>query len=231
MSPPTVIADDDEGGLWSVPYTLKGDTVSWGDPVEVRVQYVEKDSGKVAASSSTSQSCPAASAPGGSAAAESRPTDRVRAATTDEGGTHASRTDCCPRASRPARGRDRGADARGPPEPDAAAGTVTVDQATFAQMQDDARAGREARNEQIKARREKTVDDAIHAGKFPPARRDHYLTLMEKDEAGTTDFITKLAVGAIPVAETGKAPAANGAAAELDWFPQFKTPAAAGKEG
>jgi hypothetical protein len=45
---------------------------------------------------------------------------------------------------------------------------VTVDQATFAQMQADAKAGREARNEQIKARREKVVDDAIKAGKFPP---------------------------------------------------------------
>lgn len=80
MQPSTVIADDDEGGLWSIPYSIRSNKVTWGDPVEVRIQYVETATGKVAASRP-----PAAAA--FMSAAESRPTDRVRAAVNPEGGS------------------------------------------------------------------------------------------------------------------------------------------------
>lgn len=44
-----VIADDDEGNLWSVPYTTDGeDTVTFGEPVRVRQTFVPVSAAKVA---------------------------------------------------------------------------------------------------------------------------------------------------------------------------------------
>jgi hypothetical protein len=71
MQPQTVIADDDEGGLWAVPYSIKRRR-HVGRPVEVRIQYVEKDSGKVAAEALRDRRAVFASA------AESRPRPRSR---------------------------------------------------------------------------------------------------------------------------------------------------------
>lgn len=48
--PQVLIVDDEEESLWSVPYTIKGDDVEFGDAVKIKVQYVEEESGKVAAS-------------------------------------------------------------------------------------------------------------------------------------------------------------------------------------
>lgn len=224
MSPSKVIADDDEGGLWAVPYTIKGEKITWGEPVEVRVQYVEADSGQVAAAHDQ--------VAGGvshrfSTAAESRPTDRVRAATTDERGDTMpiaptavlerlglpedateeqvlAALDAEPETETPAAEAETPAEQTPAAEQVAASG-VTVDPATWAQTQADAQAGRDARAEQIKARQATKVDGAVKAGKFPASRTNHYLALMEKDEDGTTAFIDSLAAGAIPVSEIGNA--------------------------
>lgn len=82
-----IVDDEDEGLLWSVPYTIKGDEVEFGDPVEIKVQYVEKDGGKVAAARmSAAQQLVAGSEVLGveaeqvyEKAALSRPNDRKRA--------------------------------------------------------------------------------------------------------------------------------------------------------
>lgn len=93
------------------------------------------------------------------------------------------------------------------PAPSAAAvpaGTRIVDEATLAQMQADAAAGRAAREEQIEARRAAVVDSAISDGKIPPARRDHYVALMKADEEGTAEILGALAAGTfVPTAEVG----------------------------
>jgi hypothetical protein len=47
--PQILIVDDEEESLWSVPYEIKGDDVEFGEPVQIKVQYVEEESGKVAA--------------------------------------------------------------------------------------------------------------------------------------------------------------------------------------
>lgn len=41
IDPAELIVDDDEGHLWRVPYSTNGTTVTFGDPVEVRVEYVD----------------------------------------------------------------------------------------------------------------------------------------------------------------------------------------------
>ena len=87
-----------------------------------------------------------------------------------------------------------------------AKGGQVVDDATLKELRDDAAAGRAARDQQIAASRQSFVDDAIRAGKFPPARRDHYLALLAKDEDGTRQWIDQLEAGALPVdTERGRA--------------------------
>ena len=73
VDPPSVIAEDDSGGCWYVPFETSGDTVEWGDPAEVKVQYADKDSGKVLARSQAEDAEPVKVF---ATASESRPSDR-----------------------------------------------------------------------------------------------------------------------------------------------------------
>lgn len=49
LSPNNLIVDDDQGHLYTVPFTISSDKITFGDQVEVTVEYVPKDE-KVAAS-------------------------------------------------------------------------------------------------------------------------------------------------------------------------------------
>jgi hypothetical protein len=71
-------------------------------------------------------------------------------------------------------------------------GVLAVDKATWAQVQDDARLGREARQAQVQARRVAKIDAAIAAGKIVPARRDHWLAQINSDEDGVTAVLEGL---------------------------------------
>lgn len=106
-----------------------------------------------------------------------------------------------------------------------ASGGVVVDQAALDALKADAQAGREARETQIKASRETFVDTAIKAGKFPPARREHFLSLMTADEDGTRTYIDSLDAGAIPVDEIKGSGAADehlSAPTSTGWFAQLQ---------
>lgn len=106
----------------------------------------------------------------------------------------------------------------------AASGGTVVDQATLADLKAAAEDGRKARSIQITAARESYVDTAIKAGKFPPARRDHFLSLMAADEDGTRQYIDKLETGVIPVDELrGSAESTDtDAPTATGWFPQLQ---------
>lgn len=71
-------------------------------------------------------------------------------------------------------------------------GVVTLDPAALAALQADAALGREARQEQVRARRVAAVDAAIASGRVVPARREHWLAQMEADEEGTTSVLAAL---------------------------------------
>jgi hypothetical protein len=105
------------------------------------------------------------------------------------------------------------APAGAPPE------TATVDAAAFRQLQEDARLGREAREQQIAARRKSKVTAAIQAGKVPPARRAAYEKLMAADEDGTTTLLAGLEENVIPVESRGKTTVAADVAATSDDYP------------
>lgn len=84
----------------------------------------------------------------------------------------------------------------------AAAGTVTMDAAQYADLQASAAEGRIARNEQLAMARAALVDSAVNDGRIPPARRQHWLDSLEADP-GVADTLAGLAKGLIPLAPAG----------------------------
>ena len=81
------------------------------------------------------------------------------------------------------------------------AGTLAIDEATLAQLQRDAAAGREARAEQLAAQRIATVDAAVQSGRIPFARRDHWLAQLTADP-GAAEVLNAL-TPVIPTEEIG----------------------------
>lgn len=71
-------------------------------------------------------------------------------------------------------------------------GAVLVDKEQLEQLRADATAGREAREEQVRARRAEVVDKAIRDGKILARSREAWLAHMAADEAGTTATIDAL---------------------------------------
>lgn len=91
------------------------------------------------------------------------------------------------------------------PDAEAANDTVVLDRQTFEKLKAGADAGTELKAQSDTSRRAAKVEAAIEAGKIPPARREHYATLMAADEAGTTELLEKLEAGVVPVDERGSA--------------------------
>ena len=78
------------------------------------------------------------------------------------------------------------------------AGTIAIDEATYAQLLGDGKAGREARDKQIEDGRETAIDAAIQTGRIPFARREHWLEQLTKDP-GAVETLNALAPGLIPI--------------------------------
>ena len=81
-------------------------------------------------------------------------------------------------------------------------GVVAVDADTYQQLQQDAQAGREAREQQLVERRENLVDSAIQDGRIAPARRDHWLKSLAADP-GSAEVLASLEKGTVPLAPKG----------------------------
>jgi hypothetical protein len=277
VDPELVIATDFDDNLFACPFSIVDDKVEWGEPAEVFTQYVETDSGKIAASkvltmpavarfSKETGSRPETHKKGDTVArinanidpvllrqrlgltVEQLPDDATeeqinQALTAPEPGTGpdtADTTNHSPEAA-PAGTEASGAIAPGTPSEGGTGGAggattgptvqpgqadfARVDPATLAQLQADASAGRAAREEQMTARRHEVVEKAIRAGKIPPARRDHYRTLMKTDEEGTTALLDSLTEGVIPVGDeehggdsTSESDALSGSEYPSEWL-------------
>lgn len=243
--PPLLIVDDDEGHLWAVTYAIKGNDVTFGEPVEVDTQYVDSDSGKVVANETKPERVFASRA-------DSRPeqheevvmdpkvirerlglaedateedvlakldelkADKPEPETTEPEGDKPEEPEA--EADKPE--ADAEPEKVDEPEPVAASGTRTVDSGAWDELQRQAKAGAEARERQVEDERERLLNDAVKAGKFPPARKDHWRTLLKQDEEGTKQVIASLAEGLIPVDERGTAPSAETTAEQYpsDWL-------------
>lgn len=82
-------------------------------------------------------------------------------------------------------------------------GIVTIDEATLTQLREQASEGVAARAQQRTEARDRTLDDAVKAGKFPPARRDHWAKYYDADPDGAKQALASLAAGLVPLADNG----------------------------
>ena len=74
----------------------------------------------------------------------------------------------------------------------AKAGLTMVNSDALASLWEQARAGAEAREQQVRERHEAVVNQAITEGRIPPARRDHWLNQLSIDPEGITGVINSL---------------------------------------
>lgn len=85
-------------------------------------------------------------------------------------------------------------------------GVTVIDTDAFESLRVAAARGEEAHERIRKDDRDKFLTEAVAAGKFPPARKEHYAALYDKDPDGTRQFIEALTAGAIPISgESGHA--------------------------
>lgn len=115
----------------------------------------------------------------------------------------------------------------------AKAGLTVVEKAQYEATVAAARAGAEARAQQLREGDERVVDQAIRDGKVAPARRDHHLQALAADREGHAAVLAALAPGLIPYAETGHStqPADGPVPNDLSWFDSAPTaPSSEGKE-
>lgn len=221
IDPPELIVQDDaDDSVIRVPYTVSGEgDVEFGDPQPVKVEYVAARTGlskPVVAFASHAESRPNAAQ--NSSAAEVGVTEKEGPMATlqealverlgipadaDEETTIAALDEAL--AERASETPESGTETA-PAEPVAASSghdVVTVDRGQWETALAEAALGRRAFEAQVRASDESLVSAAIRDGKFPPARRDHWLASLAADREGTTATIESLAKGLIPVAEVG----------------------------
>lgn len=190
-----IVHNDADGSLLRVAYTCAADgTVTFADAQPVKVQYV-------AARAASAQPL-VAYASQREARPGARPTDAPSAQAGDPATTEEAASMDLLTSLRQSLGLAADADEatvlaahaaalaeleklnEAAPTPTPAAlpdGVVTIDQATLAELQVAASAGREARAQQLREQRVRVVDTAINEGRVTPARRDHWLGQLEAD--------------------------------------------------
>ena len=83
-----------------------------------------------------------------------------------------------------------------------ALGVTTIDAAILNDLKAQAARGVAAAERQESDDRTRLVDDAIRAGKFPTAKREHWLNYLKADPKGGREVLASLAEGLIPVGES-----------------------------
>ncbi|GAA2022470.1 head maturation protease, ClpP-related [Pseudokineococcus marinus] len=81
-------------------------------------------------------------------------------------------------------------------------GTSLIETATLDELRADARAGREARTQQITDRNDALVRAAVDDGRIPPVRADHWRAQLAADP-GAAEVLASLEPGTVPLAAKG----------------------------
>lgn len=82
-------------------------------------------------------------------------------------------------------------------------GTVVIDAEEFAKLKAQIARGEEYRQSQLRNTRDQVLDEAIKAGKFAPSRLEQWKRVWDNDPEGTKVLIFGLTPGLVPVAEIG----------------------------
>lgn len=200
---PFIIVDNDEGDLFKIPYTegADGDPV-FGEPVPVAVQYVPTTDDE----SDDQQIMLGRFAPQDPKLTRGEPTqqqegpDMPNKALLDRLGLpeDASQEDIDTAVL--AKLDEVPTPVTTPAPAGLPEGSVVLDEAQMGELVAAARSGQEARKILADQDRDRVLDGAMRLGKFPPARRDHYVAMWEKDPDGTRTHVeVTLSAGLIPV--------------------------------
>lgn len=98
------------------------------------------------------------------------------------------------------------------------AGLITIDPAQLAQYQDGMVRAQALAKRLEAQQRDTAIDAAVKAGKFPPARKQHYERAWDADPDGTRELIASLAPGLVPVTAMGYS---TDAAEDALWDTEF----------
>ena len=104
------------------------------------------------------------------------------------------------------------------------AGVIAVDADVWADTQARIRQGEAARREQLTARRDRDIEQAVMAGKFPAARVPHWQRLYDRDPEGTQVVLASLTPGVVPTQDIG-VPGGPMAAQEAEDYERLFPPA------
>jgi hypothetical protein len=221
VDPAEVIADDDEGGLWLVPFSTDGeDTVTFGEPQAVRQTYTP-----VAASAGFARPTKgprSTAATGRPEQEDSTMDDNVREFLVAQGIDPDTATEDQINAASvfSAPGIQPTAPEAQGDEPE-----VEVDDVEPAREQDPIAAAQaqafETLSEEVRelrareeqrataasvARRDETIRAALTAGRISPAERQHYRDLLDVDEERAGALLTALPEGRIPMGSRSESP-------------------------
>lgn len=248
VNPNELIIDDDEGGLYRVPFSMDdNDNVTFGDPTPVKVQYV--DAPIAAASQSLRDTLVMAMGMNRILAkytvrAESRPTNEGAQSMTPEQIALLRQRLNVTAEQLPDDASDavlmsvlasgevaevEHAEVEVPTvtetqAPSIPEGMVLVDAEIFEQVRQQAQQGAAVASRLGEQERDHFLDDAIRAGKFPPSRREHYLAAWTGDAEGTRALVASLSPGLVPTTARGTAGASSTQAA-IDYDKNWLTPA------
>lgn len=100
-------------------------------------------------------------------------------------------------------GEGAGGEAEPTTPPATQAGAVLVDAEELDRLRAGASAGVEERQLRLQREDNELLDSAVRAGRFSPARREHYAALLQADREGTRQMIAGLADNVVPVQERG----------------------------
>jgi phage I-like protein len=101
--------------------------------------------------------------------------------------------------------------------------TVKLDKQTFEDLKASAEAGKAAHTTLEHGKRDTFIAAAVEKGKFPPSRVEHYTKRYDSDPEGTRAEIEALAEGVVPVQEIGASTTEvdTDAPQTTGWFPQL----------
>lgn len=215
-----IIADDDEGHLWMVPFTDADGVTTFGEPGEVRKTYipVAASVSQVACFARPSKPQRPSVAAGTTPAALTRPDqgvnmdDDVREFLVARGIDPEKATDVQINAASVLMAEQPAAEAEAePPEPEPVAeveeeapeaervpvaaarvpdGMRLIDAATLAELQAGAQAGTQLAREKATETRDRVLAAARDEGRITPARIAHFSKLYDADPEGTTVLLT-----------------------------------------
>lgn len=235
LDPPELIVDDDEGGLYRVPFDAA--KMNFSDPVPVRIEYVDADGVKASRTSATFASRDV------SRPAPTNPTEEVDEMDPVEVrqrlglAEDASDEDVLAQIDA-LRSEDTGApaaagDSDDAPQsdddapqsddvPEVPEGLTVIDTATLESLREAADLGVAARRQQVEEARERLLASAVSEGRIPPARVEHYRRLHDADPKGTEQLLASLEPGVVPVQERGSSKVE--ASAQDDAYPPHWLP-------